>query len=140
VVRLEKIAASAGAAGARNGNGHDGGATAALARELDAIEKDVRAELSALGEIERALDAETAETQAAATGGQHDRPGNGGTAPDDQAAETILLHTTLANYRRRAGRLRDELEGMRRRVESLSVSEISGYLEELGEDLAELEK
>ena len=31
-----------------------------------------------------------------------------------------------------------DLEGIRRRLESLSPSEISGFLEELGEDLAEL--
>ena len=56
----------------------------------------------------------------------------------DEAAER--LEATVGNYRQRAGRLRDELEGIRRRFDSLSPSEIAGFLEELGEDLAELEK
>jgi hypothetical protein len=54
------------------------------------------------------------------------------------ASDAARLENTLDNYRRRAGRLRDDLEGIRRRLESLSPSEISGFLEELGEDLAEL--
>jgi hypothetical protein len=70
--------------------------------------------------------------------------GNGGPVSDEalqeQSAEVILLHTTMASFRRRAARLRDETEGLRRRIESLSASEISGFLEELGEDLAEFEK
>ncbi len=53
---------------------------------------------------------------------------------------TLRLESTLGNYRERAGRLRDELEGIRRRFDTLSPSEIAGFLEELGEDLAELEK
>jgi hypothetical protein len=48
------------------------------------------------------------------------------------------LENTLGNYRQRAGRLRDDLEGIRRRLDSLSQAELSGFLEELGEDLAEL--
>ena len=52
----------------------------------------------------------------------------------------LFRSTTLANYRRHAARLRDELEGVRRRLDALSPSEISGYLEELGEDLAEMEE
>ena len=36
--------------------------------------------------------------------------------------------------------MRDELEGVRRRFDALSPSEIAGFLEELGEDLAELGK
>ena len=50
------------------------------------------------------------------------------------------LENTLGNYRQRASRLRDELEGVRRRFDALSPSEIAGFLEELGEDLAELGK
>jgi hypothetical protein len=53
-------------------------------------------------------------------------------------ADAARLENTLDNYRRRAGRLRDDLEGIRRRLESLSPSELSGFLEELGEDLSEL--
>jgi len=34
--------------------------------------------------------------------------------------------------------LRDELEGVRRRLDRLSSTEIAGFLEELGEDLAEI--
>jgi chromosome segregation ATPase len=53
-------------------------------------------------------------------------------------ADAARLENTLDNYRRRASRLRDDLEGIRRRLESLSPSELSGFLEELGEDLTEL--
>ena len=55
-------------------------------------------------------------------------------------ADIALLHTTLTNFRLRAARLRDEIEGCRQRVESLSAAELSGFLEELGEDLAEFAK
>jgi SAM-dependent methyltransferase len=110
------------------GNGHDA-AAAATARELAAIEAGLRDELASISKIERALADELANASAPAV-----------RSSEDQGAEAILLHTTLANYRRHAGRLRDELEGVRRRLDSLSPSEISGYLEELGEDLAEMEE
>jgi chromosome segregation ATPase len=58
--------------------------------------------------------------------------------PDDSVASR--LENTLGNYRQRASRLRDELEGVRRRFDALSPSEIAGFLEELGDDLAELGK
>jgi len=59
-------------------------------------------------------------------------------APPDAAASR--LENTLGNYRQRASRLRDELEGVRRRFDALSASEIAMFLEELGDDLAELGK
>jgi predicted nucleic acid-binding Zn-ribbon protein len=58
--------------------------------------------------------------------------------PDDAVASR--LENTLGNYRQRASRLRDELEGVRRRFDALSPSEIAVFLEELGDDLAELGK
>ena len=58
--------------------------------------------------------------------------------PGDPVASR--LENTLGNYRQRASRLRDELEGVRRRFDVLSPSEIAGFLEELGDDLAELGK
>ena len=58
--------------------------------------------------------------------------------PDDALASR--LENTLGNYRQRASRLRDELEGIRRRFDALSPGEIAGFLEELGDDLAELGK
>ena len=58
--------------------------------------------------------------------------------PDDPLASR--LENTLGNYRQRASRLRDELEGVRRRFDALSASDIAGFLEELGDDLAELGK
>ena len=58
--------------------------------------------------------------------------------PDDPVASR--LENTLGNYRQRATRLRDELEGVRRRFDELSPSDIAGFLEELGEDLSELGK
>jgi hypothetical protein len=60
-------------------------------------------------------------------------PGSGG--PEIVASR---LENTLGNYRQRAGRLREDLEGIRRRLDSLSQAELSEFLEELGEDLAEL--
>jgi hypothetical protein len=60
-------------------------------------------------------------------------------APPDEAVAS-RLENTLGNYRQRASRLRDELEGVRRRFDELSASDIAGFLEELGEDLAELGK
>jgi hypothetical protein len=113
----------------RPGNGHDAAAIA-TARELAAVEAGLRDELAALAKIERALADELAETEAPSAR----------SLDVERGAEAILLHTTLANYRRHAARLRDELEGVRRRLDSLSPSEISGYLEELGEDLAEMEE
>jgi SAM-dependent methyltransferase/chromosome segregation ATPase len=118
--RLRDAAAAAAAAG-RNGHEPSASIPSAVARELEVIEQGVGQEIEALGEIERALGAE-------AEAGRSNGDGNG------------LLHTTLGNYRRHAARLRDEVEGLRRRIDSLSPSEISGHLEELEEDLAELEK
>jgi SAM-dependent methyltransferase len=120
-------------ANGKSGNGH-GGEGAATARELAAIEAGLRDELSALSKIESALAEELASAQ---------RPAAARPEAELEAsagADAILLHATLGNYRRHAARLRDELEGVRRRLDSLSPSEISGYLEELGEDLAEMEE
>jgi hypothetical protein len=82
----------------------------------------------ATGAAEIARDLEAAEAKLRAEVGRVAAP----------ASDAARLENTLDNYRRRAGRLRDDLEGIRRRLESLSPSEISGFLEELGEDLAEL--
>jgi SAM-dependent methyltransferase len=145
-------------------NGRDASraaAAAGLARELAEIEEGLRDEAHALSLMEATLQAELEERQAssqqAAPGGFGAIPGGGSAYGqmsdvgdgdididlDDSAAEVILLQTTLANFRRRAARLRDEIEGCRRRLESLSPSEMprffSGFLEELGEDLAEFE-
>jgi SAM-dependent methyltransferase len=114
----------------KNGNGHDAQAPA-TARELHAIEAGLREELSTLTKIESALAEEIA-----SAGAGRQAPA----ADATEGADAILLHATLSNYRRHAARLRDELEGVRRRLDSLSPSEISGYLEELGEDLAEMEE
>jgi nitrogen fixation protein FixH len=103
--RVGELEAVAAAGAGQNGrNGHDAGA-AAIARDLDAVEANLRAEVGRVGA---------------------------------SSADASRLENTLDNYRRRASRLRDDLEGIRRRLESLSPSEISGFLEELGEDLAEL--
>jgi DNA repair exonuclease SbcCD ATPase subunit len=125
--RAAQLEAEASRAGnGRAGNGHD---AASSARELAAVEAGLRDELRNLSQIENALAEEIAKAQAPAA------------RPDaEQGAEVILLHATLSNYRRHAARLRDELEGVRQRLDSLSVSDISGYLEELGEDLAEMEE
>jgi chromosome segregation ATPase len=104
-VRVGELEALATAGAGQNGHDrHDAGA-AAIARDLDAVEANLRAEVGRVGA---------------------------------STADASRLENTLDNYRRRASRLRDDLEGIRRRLESLSPSEISGFLEELGEDLAEL--
>ncbi|HVR04057.1 MAG TPA: hypothetical protein VMT47_18115, partial [Polyangia bacterium] len=121
---------AAGAHKPSGGNGHDA-AAAATSRELAAVEAGLRDELASLARIERALAEEIASGAPAAGQPSLDH---------ERSADAILLHTTLANYRRHAARLRDELEGVRRRLDALSPSEISGYLEELGEDLAEMEE
>jgi hypothetical protein len=103
--RVGELEAAAAAGAGQNGHvGHDAGA-AAIARDLDAVEANLRAEVGRVGA---------------------------------STADASRLENTLDNYRRRASRLRDDLEGIRRRLESLSPSELSGFLEELGDDLAEL--
>jgi protein-L-isoaspartate O-methyltransferase/chromosome segregation ATPase len=115
-----------------------------IADELREIEDDLKAELHTLATIESTLQTEIREATSRLPTPPHLHLGNGGPVSDEalqeQSAEVILLHTTMASFRRRAARLRDETEGLRRRIESLSASEISGFLEELGEDLAEFEK
>jgi hypothetical protein len=109
VGELEALAVAGAGPNGQNGknNGHDGhdAGAAAIARDLDAVEANLRAEVGRVGV---------------------------------SSSDASRLENTLDNYRRRASRLRDDLEGIRRRLESLSPSEISGFLEELGEDLAEL--
>ncbi len=63
-----------------------------------------------------------------------------GATGQGQSTQLILMHTTLANIRRRAARLRDELEGFRRRLDSLPPGALSSLLEEIGEDLGEFAK
>jgi chromosome segregation ATPase len=109
------------ASAARGRNGHD--SAAALAGELEAIESALRAEASRLDAFASQTRGDGAGVEAGPAGGDAGR-----------------LEATLGNYRERAGRLRDDLEGIRRRLDSLSPSEIAGFLEELGEDLAELER
>ena len=56
------------------------------------------------------------------------------------SAQLVLMHSTLANIRRRAARLRDELEGFRRRLDTLPAGALASMLEEIGEDLGEFAK
>ena len=69
-------------------------------------------------------------------------PGGSGPLSEEhsQGAQLILMHSTLANIRRRSARLRDELEGFRRRLDTLPPGALSSMLEEIGEDLAEFAK
>lgn len=103
---------------ATRSNGH-APAGAAIARELESIEADLRHEVRRLEDLDRDVTI-------------------GGPVQTASLADPARLENTLENYRSRASRLRDDLEGIRRRVDSLSPSEISGFLEELREDLAEL--
>ena len=120
------------------GNGKDAAAVAfpglgvagGLADELGGLEAGLRAEMRTLASLEAAVADELAERGRGIGDVLNAAPGG------DEAA---LLKNTLANFRRRALQLRDELEGYRRRVESLSPSDITVLLEELGEGLAEFE-
>ena len=105
-------------------NGHDG--DLAVARELEAIETELQLEAAR-------LDAVAATVSASAPTGA---PAAAGAGPSGESASR--LENTLGNIRARATRLRDELEGVRRRLDRLSSTEIAGFLEELGEDLAEI--
>jgi hypothetical protein len=132
----------AAAAHAGNGNGHPPAAAPAwsadladkLSAELAGIEDDLRAETLRLGSLEAALGA----APAAADGGA----AVGDTAPSSASSlegDAARAQNTLANFRRRAQALRDEIEGYRRRLDSLSPADVSTLLEELGEGLAEFE-
>ena len=136
------------AAAAQGGDGAEA-VLADLERQLSAARTgadDLRRQLadrSAAWEQERSvLRAELEQrVQPAAGGNGHGAPEATATAhaPGPELEETASrLANTIGNYRQRAGRLRDELLGIRRRLEALSSSEIAGYLEELGDDLAEL--
>jgi SAM-dependent methyltransferase len=69
-----------------------------------------------------------------------DPVGSGAAHDTSQGTQLIVMHTTLANIRRRAARLRDELEGFRRRLDSLPPGALSSLLAEIGEDLGEFAK
>lgn len=128
--RVDELGAVPSAAG----NGHDVVAppwSRELAEELAGIEAGLRKEMRTLASLEAAL-------------GESREPGHpagahGAPAANGEAAITSRLENTLANFRRRAQQLRDELNGYRWRVESLSASEISILLDELGEGLSEFE-
>jgi hypothetical protein len=136
----ERKAAAGGAADELDGQ------LRALQAERDALSRRTEEERAGWLREREALRASIEELRHAAVAGKGN--GNG----HDQAAHNIgrqldaideateRLESTLGNYRQRAGRLRDELEGIRRRLDTLSPSEIAGFLEELGEDLAELER
>ncbi|HET6279950.1 MAG TPA: methyltransferase domain-containing protein [Polyangia bacterium] len=149
MVRAELAAAQAHAAAHPAGsNGKDAVDTMipVVASELVAIEVELRDELRTLVRLEGALQDEIDELGRQVVAGTPAAVSPAAAAEMPRSAyvddngEVILLHTTLANFRRRAARLRDETEGLRRRLDSLSPSEVSGFLEELGEDLAEFEK
>jgi chromosome segregation ATPase len=106
-------------------------AQAAWSREQERLQRELEAR-AAEKPAQNGHGEHTFEAREVITGGF----GNLSRAPDQGA----LLENTIGNYRQRAGRLRDDVEGVRRRIESLSPHEIAGFLEELGEDLAELEK
>jgi chromosome segregation ATPase len=111
-----------------------------LLDELSGIEDGLRQEMRTLSSLELRLADELGQLGRRAAGAGLGEGGSGGGSSVAEEAEVIRLHTTLGNFRRRAARLRDEIEGCRLRMESLSISEISGFLQELGDNLAEFEK
>ena len=117
-------------------NGHDVVAppwSRELAEELAGIEAGLRKEMRTLASLEAALGETRAPGHPAAG---YATPATNGDAATGAASR---LENTLANFRRRAQQLRDELNGYRWRVESLSASDISILLDELGEGLSEFE-
>jgi SAM-dependent methyltransferase/predicted nucleic acid-binding Zn-ribbon protein len=126
---------------AAGGNGHEPaapGRSGELAEELAGIEAGLRAEMRTLASLEAALGAER--TTAGHGAGEHRRDlGGDFAAAPANGGESSRLENTLANFRRRAQQLRNELDGYRWRVESLSASEVSILLDELGEGLSEFE-
>jgi DNA repair exonuclease SbcCD ATPase subunit len=135
--RVDELAA----APAAGGNGHEAAAPAwsgELAEELAGIEAGLRAEMRTLASLEAALGAERAGAGHGAGEHRSDHRSDPATAPAN-GEEASRLENTLANFRRRAQQLRNELDGYRWRVESLSASEVSILLEELGEGLSEFE-
>ena len=55
-------------------------------------------------------------------------------------AEAILLYTIMANHRRSASKLHDELESHRARIGKLPAAEIGSFLEQITRDLEDFEK
>jgi hypothetical protein len=141
-------------AGNGNGNGHLAAVAGPastwspevvqhLSEDLAAIEDGLRAETRTLASLEAALaqagaggPAPAAPDFAAGAAPTPAAPYAGGSGDDGAAARAF---NTLANFRRRAQSLRDEIEGYRRRLDTLSPPEISMLLDELGEGLAEFE-
>jgi chromosome segregation ATPase len=112
-------------------------------RELERERDDLRARVATLEKS--VAGAPKPNGQSRATSVAHSGPAGEAGASTQSTSEpgasevaASRLENTLGNYRQRAGRLRDDLEGIRRRLDSLSQAELSGFLEELGEDLAEL--
>ena len=142
--RLEAVEAGAAQArerehGQRGGNGTDADTdlpitvTIDMTDELGGIEEGLRAEMRTLASLEAAVAGELAGL------GRGGRGIGDVLAPAPGHDDVGLLQNTLGNFRRRALQLRDELEGYRRRVESLSPSDITVLLQELGDGLAEFE-
>ncbi len=104
-----------------------------LSEELAGIEAGLRKEMRTLVSLEAALGESRAPGHPASV---HGAPAANG---EETPVAASRLENTLANFRRRAQQLRDELNGYRWRVESLSASEISILLDELGEGLSEFE-
>jgi Methyltransferase domain len=112
--------------------------TEKLADDLTAIEDGLRTEARTLASLEAALSIAGLDSAAAAPP-PFVQPflADGDAARARGASE--MLANTVANFRRRAQSLRDEIEGYRRRLDTLSPSEVSMLLDELGEGLAEFE-
>jgi hypothetical protein len=128
---------------ARGGQGADPRVTADLERALAAKDSQLIEGRLELARLRR--DAEARQTQLESEigelRGRMKVNGDAGISDDHgQGAQLILMHSTLANIRRRSARLRDELEGFRRRLDTLPPGALSSMLEEIGEDLAEFAK
>jgi predicted nucleic acid-binding Zn-ribbon protein len=131
--RVDELEAAPTAAG---NNGHDVVAppwSRELSEELAGIEAGLRKEMRTLVALEAALGESRAPGHPSSV---HGAPAANG---EETPVTASRLENTLANFRRRAQQLRDELNGYRWRVESLSASEISSLLDELGEGLSEFE-
>ncbi|MES1157928.1 MAG: methyltransferase domain-containing protein [Haliangium ochraceum] len=142
---IEETLARAREEAARAVHAADPTARADLERALAAKDSQLVEGRLELARLRR--DAEARQTQLESEiGDLRGRLGSNGAGgfSDDQGkgegAQLILMHSTLANIRRRSARLRDELEGFRRRLDTLPPGALSSMLEEIGEDLAEFAK
>lgn len=134
LVELERTIAAAGVQAQKSAK-EEG----ALRQALEAKDTELQLALMEIDRLRSDVEAVRASAEEAAkTIADGTRAPEAG--PGDREAEVILLHTTIANHRRRAAKLREEVEGYRGRAGRLSAAEVAGLLEEISSNLGDFEK